>query len=77
MEQRLAGPLTGPKQQTSQQRDSDPKVEDPQALQPRPKAANRLIKGLAACKQTHLKALVLNNSYLAPTHRALQGLLAL
>ena len=35
------------------------------------------INGLAACKGPHLKAPVLNNSYLAPVHRARQGLLAL
>ena len=66
-----------------------PKAVDPPATQPRakaadlpamrsrPKVADWLINGLAACEQPHLKALVLNNSYLAPAHRALQGLLAL
>ena len=44
---------------------------------PRPKAADPLINGLAACKGPYLKASVLNNSYLDPAHRALQGLLAL
>ena len=43
----------------------------------RPKAADWLINGLAAVKGPHIKILVLNNSYLAPVHRALQGLLAL
>ena len=45
--------------------------------QPRPKATDLLINSLAAYKEPHLKAQVLNNSYLAPAHRALQGLLAL
>ena len=39
--------------------------------------ADWLIKRLAACQGPHLKVPVLNNSYLAPAHRALQGLLAL
>ena len=47
------------------------------AAQHRPKAADQLINGLAACEGPHLKALVLNKSYLAPAHRALQGILAL
>ena len=42
----------------------------------RPKAADQLINGLVACEGPHLKALVLKNSYLAPAHRILQGLLA-
>ena len=40
-------------------------------------AADRLIDSLAACEGPHLKALILNNSYLAPAHRARHGLLAL
>ena len=44
---------------------------------PRLKTSDRLIKGLAACQGPHLKVLVLNNSYLVPVHRVLQGLLAL
>ena len=41
------------------------------------KTADQLIKGLAATQGTHLKVPVLNNSYLVPVHRVLQGLLAL
>ena len=51
-------------------------VDEPGVL-PKPKAADQLINSLAACEGPHLKAPVLNNSYLAPMHRALQGLLAL
>ena len=54
-----------------------PKARRLQAALLRPRAADPLIKGLAACEGPHIKALVLNNSYLAPVHRALQGLLAL
>ena len=46
----------------------------------RPKAGDqprKWINGLAAHPRPHLKAPVLNNSHLAPAHRALQGLLAL
>ena len=46
-------------------------------VRPRPKATDQLIKRLAAGQGPHLKVPVLNNSYRAPAHRALQGLLAL
>ena len=49
-------------------------------MQYRPDALDQLhipIKGLAAGQKPDLKALVLNNSHLAPAHRALQDLLAL
>ena len=47
------------------------------AAKHRLKAVDQLIKDLAACELPHLKAQVLNNSYLAQVQRALQGLLAL
>ena len=46
----------------------------------RPEAGDRPcnpINSLAAHRQPHLKAPILNNSHLAPVHRALQGLLTL
>ena len=67
-----------PKQQTSLPCDTQAQSNEPASLpRPRPKAADQLIKRLAACQGPHLKVLVLNNSYLAPARRALQGLLAL
>ena len=70
--------LTGLKAADQRAKQLSPKAAGPASQgRSRPKAADLLIHGLAACEGPHLKALVLNNSYLAPVHRALQGLLAL
>ena len=76
-EQRLAAPHTGPRQQTARCVLYLGPEQTSRQARPRPKAADRLMNSLAACKGTHLKPPVLNNSYLALVHRALQPLLAL
>ena len=57
-------PMHRPKAR-DQQRNPDPK--------PQIRPCN-LINGLADCQRPHLKAPILKSSYLAPAHRALQGL---
>ena len=86
---RLAEQEPGPQQGKTGHVQLSPKAAHRPRTRPTPKALerravcdpgpkpHRQFKRLTACQGPHLKVLVLNNSYLAPAHRALQGLLAL